>query len=54
MEARPGSVADLFEAVVAFMIPPVDEDRSVAHPVAVAVLGRSEAGGTWATLDRVQ
>ena len=31
MEARPGSVADLFEAVVAFMIAPVDEDRAVVY-----------------------
>ena len=44
MEARPGSVADLFEAVVAFMIAPVDEDRAVTHPVAVSGIGQIGGG----------
>ncbi len=44
MEAQPGSVADLFEAVVAFMIAPVDEDRAVTHPVAVSCVGQIGGG----------
>eukprot|EP01036_Dinobryon_divergens_P015399 gene15399-20862_t len=44
MEARPGSVADLFEAVIALMIAPVDEDRAVIHPVAVSGIGQIGGG----------
>ena len=40
MEARPGSVADLFEAVVPLMIPPIDEDRAVADLSATAWAGK--------------
>ena len=40
MEARPGSVADLFEAVVALMIPPIDEDRAVVDLSASAWAGK--------------
>ena len=44
MQARPGSVADLFEAVVALMIAPVDEDRAITHPVAVSGVGQIGSG----------
>ena len=40
MEARTGSVADLFEAVVPLMIPPIDEDRAVVDLSASAWAGK--------------
>ncbi len=40
MEARTGSVADLFEAVVPLMIPPIDEDRAVVDLSATAWAGK--------------
>lgn len=40
MEARTGSVADLFEAVVPLMIPPIDEDRAVVYLSAAAWAGK--------------
>ena len=30
-----GSVSDLFEAIVSFMVAPIDEDRTVTDPVAM-------------------
>src|SRR6056297_441483 len=39
-QARASLVADLFEAVVPLMIPPVHEDRAVADPVTVPGVGQ--------------
>ncbi|SDJ60865.1 hypothetical protein SAMN04487993_10671, partial [Salipiger marinus] len=40
-----GSVSNLFEAVVSFMVAPIDEDRAITHPT--TVLGTGQKRGRW-------